>query len=540
MRATPVDLGQERILRIGAAALAILLFWVIAFGGLASADTQKPTIVDVYRFGLPSDYSYSHGEVIEVGVRFSEPVEVSGSPTLALTVGATTAYADFQNLADNNRVMVFTLDVLANWIDTDGYSISANSLSLEGGAITDANGNDAVLSHRAVPANALFRVNSPGPSLSHIYVTSQSGADGVYHAGETIRFSVYFTENIYFEDGTGEGAVTLQFNMGSATRSVTHDNIWLREISFSYVVATTDNDDNGISIPANPVSLSGGGLTDSDGNHATLLLAASGDLGGHMVQGVDTTAPTILRVEITSDPGIDNVYGVDDVIQVGVAFSEAPTVGADSTVSLDIGTNSASAAYSHTSGETAYYTYTVVATDNDSDGISIPANAVSHGTSDIQDAVGNSAVLTHAAVPGDINHKVEGTDTTGPRILSISITSDPRDGRYKVGDTLEFTVRFTEDLDVTGDLSMSFNLDKAPRTATYSSANNLSDADASVMIFEYTVLGGDIGEVSVPIDAIQLAAGATVQDAADNNAHLSNDPIARFWGHPPVFGPGGL
>ena len=543
MKTMSAEQNGKRIWRIVTAALAILLVWAAASGGAASADTAIPKITDVYRLGMPSGYSYSTGEVIEVAVRFSEPIKVTGSPTLRLTVGDGTVYADYQNTYDNGRAMKFTVEVLGNWSDTDGYSIPANSLSLEGGTITDANGNAAVLTHKAVPANALFRVNFTGPSLSHINITSHAGSDGLYHAGETIRFSVYFTENIYFTNETGEGAVTLQFNMGSATRQVTHVSIYLREITFDYVVQTTDNDDNGISIPANPITFSGGGLADSDGNNAVLLLAASGDRGGHMVQGVDTTGPTILRVEITSDPGSDGIYGLGDVIQAGVFFSEAATVNSDSTVSIDIGSNSVSAAYSHTSGEAAYYTYTVTATDNDSDGISIPANAVSHGAiGNIQDGAGNSAVLTHAAVAADIGHKVEGTDRTGPAITSISITSDPdpKLGFYKVGDTLEFTVQFNEDLDVTGQVSMSFLLDFTQKTATYSDANGLSGADASVIIFEYTVEGGDIGEVSVPANAVQLAAGASVQDSADNDANLSNDAIAKFRDSSGVFGPGGL
>ena len=543
MKTMLTECNGKRSWRTVTAALAILIVWVAASGGAAIADTKAPTIVDIYRLGLPSEYSYSTGETIEIAVRFSEAVRVTGTPSLALVVGESEVYADFQNTYDNGAVMRFTVDVLGNWSDADGYSISANKLSLNGGTITDTAGNAAVLTHRAVPANALFRVNFTGPSLSHINITSHAGSDGLYHAGETIRFSVYFTENIYFTDETGEGAVTLQFNMGSATRRVTHHSIYLREITFDYVVVTTDNDDNGVSIPANPIAFSGGGLADSDGNNASLKLAASGDQGGHMVQGVDTTGPTILRVEITSDPGSDGVYGVDDVIQVGVFFSESVTVNADSTVTIEVGASSTPAAYSHTSGEAAYYTYTVVAADKDSDGVSIPANAVSHGgTGNIQDGAGNSAVLTHAAVAANIRHKVEGTDRTGPTITSISITSDPDPmlGFYKVGDTLEFTVQFNEDLDVTGQVSMNFLLDFTQKTATYSDANGLSDADASVIIFEYTIEGGDIGDVNVPENAVQLAAGASVQDAADNDANLSNDPIAKFRDSSGVYGPGGL
>ena len=57
------------------------------------------------------------------------------------------------------------------------------------------------------------------------------------------------------------------------------------------------------------------------------------------------------------------------------------------------------------------FTYTIQAGDNDTDGISIRANALALNSGTIRDAAGNNATLTHNAVSGNASYKV---DTTAP------------------------------------------------------------------------------------------------------------------------------
>ena len=46
--------------------------------------------------------------------------------------------------------------------DPDGISIAADAIDLNGGSILDDAGNDADLSHDAVPANTGHKVDAPG------------------------------------------------------------------------------------------------------------------------------------------------------------------------------------------------------------------------------------------------------------------------------------------------------------------------------------------------------------------------------------------
>ena len=50
-----------------------------------------------------------------------------------------------------------------------------------------------------------------------------------------------------------------------------------------------------------------------------------------------STAPTVLSVAITSNPGPDDTYNTDDTITVGLTFSEAVTVVGTPRITLDIG-----------------------------------------------------------------------------------------------------------------------------------------------------------------------------------------------------------
>src|SRR5947209_15374968 len=84
------------------------------------------------------------GDVASVTVTMDEAVTVSGTPHLALNIGGTTVQANYLSGSGSNA-LVFTYTILAGQTDTDGISLDANALSLNGGTITDAAGNPAIL-----------------------------------------------------------------------------------------------------------------------------------------------------------------------------------------------------------------------------------------------------------------------------------------------------------------------------------------------------------------------------------------------------------
>ena len=123
------------------------------------------------------------------------------------------------------------------------------------------------------------------------------------------------------------------------------------------------------------------------------------------------TVPTIESVAVTSDPGEDGGYAIDDEIQVGLTFSEAVTVTGAPQINLDVGGLSRTAEYSEGSTTTQLlFTYTVATGDEDTDGIAVVANSLALDGGTIR-AGATNATLAHATLQAN-DHKVDGIAPT--------------------------------------------------------------------------------------------------------------------------------
>ena len=168
-------------------------------------------------------------------------------------------------------------------------------------------------------------------------------------------------------------------------------------------MATGDADSDGISIAENSISLNSGTIQDEAENDATLTHDA---LAAGPEHEVDGAGPTGNSVSVTSQPGTDSTYGVGDRIQVTVKFSEEVTVTGTPHLEIDVSGTAKTASYSNSTAGAVVFNYTVVVGDIDTDGISIGQDKLSLNGGTIQDAFGNAATLTHAAVAADSAHLV--------------------------------------------------------------------------------------------------------------------------------------
>ena len=123
---------------------------------------------------------------------------------------------------------------------------------------------------------------------------------------------------------------------------------------------------------------------------------------------VDSTAPTVSTVAVTSDAGSDDTYGTGEAIEVTVTFSEAVTVTGSPQLAVKVGAGERQAAYASGSGTAALvFSYTVAAGDADTDGIEVEQNKLALNGGTIKDTAGNAAVLTHSALAAQASHKVD-------------------------------------------------------------------------------------------------------------------------------------
>ena len=121
-----------------------------------------------------------------------------------------------------------------------------------------------------------------------------------------------------------------------------------------------------------------------------------------------TTAPTVFTVAVTSDPGTDDTYALGDTIEVGLTFDEAVTVTGDPYLLIDVGGTNRRASYQSGSGATQLlFQYTVLAYDDDDDGIAVVTNSLTlNGGTIVATDDSTAATLDHAALTTTA-HKVD-------------------------------------------------------------------------------------------------------------------------------------
>ena len=131
-------------------------------------DTMAPSVSRVAITSDPGpDGIYAEEDVIEVTVTFSETVTVdttNGTPSLALTVGRPSQPALYSP-GSASVAQRFTYTVGDSDIDTDGVSIGAGRIALNGGTIQDLADNPSLLVYEAVPPQPGHAVDGVRPVL---------------------------------------------------------------------------------------------------------------------------------------------------------------------------------------------------------------------------------------------------------------------------------------------------------------------------------------------------------------------------------------
>ena len=270
-----------------------------------------------------SDGAYTTDEELIVRVAFTEEGvrgSVNGLPHVTLNFeGGETKEAKWDTSlifspTQYPLVRFFSYVVQEGDLDSDGPTISANSVDLNGGFIRDAAGNDAILTHSAVAADSSFIVDAVAPTVSSIAFTSDPGDDDTYGTGDKIEVTVTFSENmsiptsITCSSDVVHCKAELELDIGGTARTAAYESHDGAEVVYAYTVQAGDTDDNGISIGAN--KLTGQRIMDATGkfgyaiNDADLSHNAVPDDSSHKVatsvQPQESTDATLSGLTLTS------------------------------------------------------------------------------------------------------------------------------------------------------------------------------------------------------------------------------------------------
>ena len=504
----------------------------------ASVVVAAPGVRHVTFHNSPaSGDTYRQGERIEVMAVFDIAVVVTGAPRLELTIGSDKRYAAYYNPPGSNdppeTTLVFLYTVQAGDVDTDGFSIAANAIDLNGGSIS-TNGTDAELDHDAVAANANRKVDGRtmlAPAVISLTFDTRPRNRHTYGLGELIGVDVEFSKDV-----TVTGSPQLGLTIGDRTRQAVYDegNSDSRILFFRYDAQVSDRDTDGIGIAANAIDLNGGTImAKADGATAAVLthraLAADSN---RKVDGRTVLVPEVTSISFNNAPLSGDTYGLGEKIELAIAFNASVTVTGRTELGLLIGAETKQAVYYAGSGSrTLLFRYMVQEGDRDTDGISVPEDAISPGRGQTIVATANSetrAFLRTHAVAADPERKVDGSRVAVPAVSSISFNNNPRNRHtYRFGEEIEVAIAFNVSVMVEGKPKVGLTIGNRTRQAVYDE----NKSDKSTLVFFYSVDAGDVDTdgISIAANALALNSGRIWINAGGGigiDAKLDHDAVA--------------
>lgn len=382
-----------------------------------SGTTSAPRISRVRLASRPSrGNTYVEGEPIGVEVDFGEPVMVTGTPRMAITVGDEIRQVDGAGRSTNqcggHERVLFRYEVQAEDIDADGIGIAADALTLNGGAIRSLAGADANLDlgDHAIAAARGHNVDGSlvlPPWVSDVRIATEPQNGTAYGAGEWIRAWVRFDREVEVS-----GTPQLRMTIGDQTRRANHYATGRTTLWFRYAVQSDDLDSDGVGVAADALTLNGGTVRGRTGADAELDLGprAIANAERHAVDGSTPATVVVRRLRIHTEPRDGDTYGRGEEIGVQVEFTGPIEASRAVQLELNVGGYRRPAVLDATSASTLGFTYEVQWGDRDADGIGIPANALKLGGGSIR-SPGGAIVdvgLGDHAIGNAAEHKVDG------------------------------------------------------------------------------------------------------------------------------------
>ena len=136
------------------------------------------------------------------------------------------------------------------------------------------------------------------------------------------------------------------------------------------------------------------------------------------------TTPVLASVKSVSLSDPAQTYGIGDIINATVTFSEAVTVdtsGGAPQLAIDVGGTDKYADYVSGSNSAALtFSYTVVEGDEDTDGIAVGPDKLRLNGGTIKDGVNNDVPLAHSALAAQADHKVDGVKPVAPAVTATA------------------------------------------------------------------------------------------------------------------------
>ena len=438
---------------------------------------SKAYTLDATPPAAPSAPDLSFGS--DTGVSNSDSITSSTNPTLTGTAES----GSIVTLYDSDGVTV-----LGSTTATGGvWSITTSTLSPGSHTLTaksvDAAGNTSVAS-----SGLTVLVDTTAPAVSGVTLP----ANGTYKAGDHLDISVSFDQDVTVNTGGGTPFIAITLNTGGTVQASYVSGSGGTTLLFRHVVQAGELDTDGITVGT--LSTNGATIQDAAGNNAQLTLSSLGSTAGILIDGVAPTVSGIARVsnELTNATSVDFT----------VSFSESVT-GVDVADFFLSTTDTATGSIASVSAINAS-TYEV--TVNSVSGAGTLRLDLKNSATGISDSASNPITT------GYTSGQSYTIDHYAPASTSVAV---PTNGNYGVGQHLDFTVTFDENVTVTtggGTPYIALTFDSGGPVR----ANYLSGSGTNTLVFRYTIVNGDADANGVTVGSLNTN-GGTIRDAAGND-----------------------
>ena len=263
-------------------------------------DTTPATVRSVS--SSTSYGSFAVDGTIAVPVQFSEVVNVTGTPKIALETGSSDANVSY-SIGTGTNTLTFNYEVATGHTSSDLDYLSTTALGLNGGTIKDVAGNDSILTLASPGAsgslgdNKDLVVDGSPPTVSSVSATT---SNGTFAVGSAIAITVTFNENV-----TVTGTPQLRLETGAVDVLVDKSGASGAVVTFSYTVAADHVSSDLDYHSTSALTLNGGTIQDALSINATLTLpspAGGGSLGRNKALVINGAAlPVISGVSLAAD-----------------------------------------------------------------------------------------------------------------------------------------------------------------------------------------------------------------------------------------------
>ncbi len=435
----------------------------------------------------PASGTYKLGQSLDFVVHFNAQVQVYGNPGLPLNIGTATYLSGSGTNSLTFRYAVATGDSAPAGIGVTGTFTQPGSIGTgDGNAITTL----APVSFPAVVVD--------GVTANIVRITAPAGG---FCLGETMVLNAQFSQAV---NVTGTPQMYVSTNNPNALASYSGGS-GTATLTFTYVVRAGDATDV---VQGGPFLLNGETIiTAANGNPASLVSPQSRLNGGSVL--VFGSPFSILNI-LSSYPYTE-AFTTGQTIDLIAAFNSQPSVSGTPELALNIGgviRYATCAGVRPDSLTQLTFTYIVQAGDSRTNGITLVGPLILNGGT-ITDTAGTGAALGF-------------TDVVLPQLTILQPTAEsalvltPPVGTYIAGQALDFTIEFSQPVNVTGQPQLQIQFPGG----TTAQAAYTAGSGTSVLTFVYVVQPTDNYVALLPTALLQLN-GGTINNFDNSPAPLT-------------------